>query len=157
MSRVVYCCGFRLSMLLARDFQFWFCGQHFCRLLLQVNRIDCQTWRLWFGLIGFRIWWEISQEVVQCCYLSVSAGLRFEVFNLDTKVMMSKTRLHEPIMYWTWLNSDVIGMVTDSAVYHWDLWQGGNGSSKSDSQTVENNKEIQLKSTYLSTCKLSLF
>ncbi len=53
-----------------------------------------------------------------------SAGLRFEVFNLDTKVMISKTRLHEPIVYWTWINSDIIAMVTDTAVYHWDLWQG---------------------------------
>ncbi|XP_071092944.1 clathrin heavy chain 1-like [Haliotis cracherodii] len=62
--------------------------------------------------------------------IALKAGLRFEVFNLDTKVMMSKTRLHEPIMYWTWLNSDVIGMVTDSAVYHWDLWQADSPPEK---------------------------
>ncbi|XP_050410049.1 clathrin heavy chain 2 [Patella vulgata] len=56
--------------------------------------------------------------------MALKAGLRFEVFNLDTKVLISKTRLHEPVVYWTWVSSDVIGMVTETAIYHWDLWQG---------------------------------
>ena len=28
------------------------------------------------------------------------------------------------VIYWTWVNSDIIAIVTDSAVFHWDLWQG---------------------------------
>ncbi|KAL5016571.1 hypothetical protein ScPMuIL_006160 [Solemya velum] len=55
--------------------------------------------------------------------VALKAGLRFEVFNLNTKLMISKAKLHNPIVYWTWVNADVIAMVTDTAVYHWDLWQ----------------------------------
>ena len=53
-----------------------------------------------------------------------SAGFRFEVFNLDTKMLIGRTHLHEPVSFWTWLNSDIIAIVTDTAVFHWDLWQG---------------------------------
>ena len=54
----------------------------------------------------------------------VSAGFRFEVFNLDTKMLIGRTHLHEPVSFWTWLNSDIVAIVTDTAVFHWDLWQG---------------------------------
>lgn len=55
--------------------------------------------------------------------IALKAGARIEVFNFDTKVMISKTKIHEPVVYWTWLNSDIIAMVTETLVYHWDLWQ----------------------------------
>ena len=62
----------------------------------------------------------VSLEKLVC----FSAGFRFEVFNLDTKMLIGRTHLHEPVSFWTWLNSDIIAIVTDTAVFHWDLWQG---------------------------------
>ncbi|KAK7465911.1 hypothetical protein BaRGS_00037521 [Batillaria attramentaria] len=56
--------------------------------------------------------------------IALKAGFRFEVFNLDTKLLIGRTHLHEPVSYWTWLNSDIVAIVTDTAVFHWDLWQG---------------------------------
>lgn len=56
--------------------------------------------------------------------IALKAGFRFEAFNLDTKLLIGRTHLHEPVSYWTWLNSDIIAIVTDTAVFHWDLWQG---------------------------------
>ncbi|XP_064612592.1 clathrin heavy chain 2-like [Liolophura sinensis] len=56
--------------------------------------------------------------------IALKAGLRFEVFNLETKVLISQTKMVDSVIYWTWLNSDVVSMVTETAVYHWDLWQG---------------------------------
>ncbi|KAK7087962.1 clathrin heavy chain 2-like [Littorina saxatilis] len=56
--------------------------------------------------------------------IALKAGFRFEVFNLDTKMLIGRTHLHEPVSYWTWLNSDIVAIVTDTAVFHWDLWQG---------------------------------
>lgn len=56
--------------------------------------------------------------------IALKAGFRFEVFNLDTKLLIGRTHLHENVSYWTWLNSDIVAIVTDTAVFHWDLWQG---------------------------------
>ncbi|XP_055862218.1 clathrin heavy chain 1-like [Biomphalaria glabrata] len=53
--------------------------------------------------------------------IALKAGLRFEVFNLDTKELVNKVKFHELVTYWTWVNCDVIAMVTDSAVYHWKI------------------------------------
>ena len=51
-------------------------------------------------------------------------GQKLEVYNFETKAMISKSRIHEPIAFWTWLNSDVIAMVTENFIFHWDLRQG---------------------------------
>ena len=39
------------------------------------------------------------------------AGQRFEVFNIDSKQMITKTKIHDPVCFWTWLNSDLVAMV----------------------------------------------
>ena len=37
--------------------------------------------------------------------------------------MLTKTKIHDPVCYWTWLNSDIIAIVTDTAVFHWSLFK----------------------------------
>ena len=61
-----------------------------------------------------------------CVYIKLyfSAGIRFEVFNFETKQFISKTKLHDPVLYWTWVNQEVIAMVTESLIYHWHVWNG---------------------------------
>ncbi|CAI9724356.1 clathrin heavy chain-like [Octopus vulgaris] len=56
--------------------------------------------------------------------IALKANLRFEVFNVGNKVLVSKTDMLERVIFWTWVNSDIIAIITDSTVYHWDLWQG---------------------------------
>ncbi|GAB1609897.1 clathrin heavy chain-like [Argonauta hians] len=56
--------------------------------------------------------------------IALKASLRFEVFNVGNKVLVSKTDMLEPVIFWTWINSDIIAIITDTTVYHWDLWQG---------------------------------
>lgn len=55
--------------------------------------------------------------------IALKAGIRFEVFNFNTKQLISKTKLHDPVVYWTWLNTEVIAMVTETLVYHWPIWE----------------------------------
>nr|XP_022339622.1 clathrin heavy chain 2-like [Crassostrea virginica] len=55
--------------------------------------------------------------------IAVKCGQKLEVYNFETKAMISKSRIHEPIAFWTWLNSDVIAMVTENFIFHWDLRQ----------------------------------
>ncbi|RUS81436.1 hypothetical protein EGW08_010820 [Elysia chlorotica] len=53
--------------------------------------------------------------------IALKAGLRFEVFDLDSKELVNKVKFHDIVVHWTWLNADVIAMVTDTAVYHWNV------------------------------------
>lgn len=56
--------------------------------------------------------------------IALKAGQRFEVFNIESKQMITKTKIHDPVCFWTWLTSDLIAMVTDSCVYHWQAVKG---------------------------------
>lgn len=56
--------------------------------------------------------------------IALKASLRFEVFNFGAKMLVSKMDMVDRVIYWTWVNSDIIAIVTDNAVFHWDLWQG---------------------------------
>lgn len=53
--------------------------------------------------------------------IAVKCGQKLEVYNFETNAMISKSTIHEPIAFWTWLNTDVIAMVTENFIYHWDL------------------------------------
>ncbi|XP_076453102.1 clathrin heavy chain 2-like [Babylonia areolata] len=64
--------------------------------------------------------------------IALKAGFRFEIFNLDTKTLIGRTHLHEPVSFWTWLNSDIVAIVTDTAVFHWDMWQASNINSTAE-------------------------
>lgn len=55
--------------------------------------------------------------------IALKADQRFEVFNVETKLMLTKTKVHDPVCYWTWLTSDIVAIVTDKAVFHWNLFK----------------------------------
>lgn len=55
--------------------------------------------------------------------IALKAEQRFEVFNVETKLLLTKTKIHDPVCYWTWLNSDILAIVTDTAVFHWSLFK----------------------------------
>ncbi|GFO29671.1 clathrin heavy chain 1 [Plakobranchus ocellatus] len=65
--------------------------------------------------------------------IALKAGLRFEVFNLDSKELVNKVKFHDVVVHWTWLSTDVIAMVTDTAVYHWNI----------NIRKTENEKDLQ--------------
>lgn len=52
---------------------------------------------------------------------SAEGGDNLQVFNLDTKQKLKAHLNTEKVTYWAWLNDTTIGMVTDKAVYHWDV------------------------------------
>ncbi|BFZ04770.1 hypothetical protein BsWGS_07809 [Bradybaena similaris] len=78
------------------------------------------------GTISYAGSTSAESVLMNPCYpvIALKAGLRFEVFNLESKQLVCKVRFHEPVIYWTWITADVIAMVTDLAAYHWNVDQG---------------------------------
>ncbi|KAJ2895341.1 uncharacterized protein MKZ38_006691 [Zalerion maritima] len=54
--------------------------------------------------------------------LALRAGGRtLQVFDLGTKQKLKSTTMNEDISFWKWISETTLGLVTDQAVYHWDI------------------------------------
>ncbi|XP_052245570.1 clathrin heavy chain-like isoform X2 [Dreissena polymorpha] len=55
--------------------------------------------------------------------IALKSEQRFEIFNVESKLLLTKTKIDEPVTYWTWLSSEIIAIITDTTVYHWHLFK----------------------------------
>lgn len=51
-------------------------------------------------------------------------GDNLQIFNLDTKQKIKAYVLPESLVFWKWITNDKLGLVTGTAVYHWDMTVG---------------------------------
>lgn len=49
------------------------------------------------------------------------AGDALQVFNLDTKTKLKSHQMPESVEFWKWITPNMLGLVTASSVYHWDV------------------------------------
>lgn len=49
------------------------------------------------------------------------ASRTLQVFNIDTKQKVKSHTMNEDVVFWKWVSDTTIGMVTESAVYHWTI------------------------------------
>jgi clathrin heavy chain len=45
-----------------------------------------------------------------------------QIFDLEAKQKLKSTTMSEDVVFWKWISETTIGMVTDSSVYHWDVF-----------------------------------
>ncbi|CAG8535423.1 3237_t:CDS:10 [Ambispora leptoticha] len=53
--------------------------------------------------------------------LALKASRQLQVFNLEQKVKVKAHNMHEDVVFWKWINDTTLGLVTNSAVYHWSM------------------------------------
>jgi clathrin heavy chain len=51
---------------------------------------------------------------------------------LEQKSKVNAHAINEDVVYWTWINPTTIGLVTESAVYHWSTEEGAQPIKKFD-------------------------
>ena len=44
-----------------------------------------------------------------------------QIFNLEMKAKMKAHQMPEQVVFWKWITSSKLGLVTATAVYHWDM------------------------------------
>jgi clathrin heavy chain len=49
------------------------------------------------------------------------AGRTLQIFNIETKQKVKSHVNAEDVVFWKWVSDTTIGMVTDTAVYHWSI------------------------------------
>ncbi|KAI1716677.1 hypothetical protein Ddc_10472 [Ditylenchus destructor] len=53
--------------------------------------------------------------------LALKADKTLQLFDLEEKKKIKAHTITEPVIFWKWINSDVLGIVTESPIYHWRL------------------------------------
>ena len=44
-----------------------------------------------------------------------------QIFNIEQKMKMKSHQMSESVVFWKWLDSQMIGVVTNTSVYHWKM------------------------------------
>lgn len=58
-----------------------------------------------------------TQEV-----LALKAGRTIQVFNLADKKKLKSTTMNEDIVFWKWISLTSLGLVSDTSIYHWNVF-----------------------------------
>lgn len=45
-----------------------------------------------------------------------------QIFDLEQKQKLKSTTMGEDVSFWKWISETTLGLVTDSAIYHWDVF-----------------------------------
>ena len=53
--------------------------------------------------------------------IALKAGNYLQIFNMEMKSKMKSHQLTEPVIFWRWISSSVVAMVTGAAVFHWSM------------------------------------
>jgi clathrin heavy chain len=49
-------------------------------------------------------------------------GKTIQIFDLGAKQKLKSSVMNEDIVYWKWLSEKSLGLVTETSVYHWDVF-----------------------------------
>ena len=61
--------------------------------------------------------------------IALKAGKTLQIFNMELKAKMKAHNMTDDVVFWKWLTPNLVGLVTDSAVYHWTI-EGDSAPSK---------------------------
>jgi len=53
--------------------------------------------------------------------IALKAGQALQVFNLDTKERLKSHQMPDAVLYWRWIDDNTIGLVTNTAAFHWSV------------------------------------
>ncbi|KAI5956853.1 CHC1 [Candida jiufengensis] len=71
-------------------------------------------------------------------------GTTLQIFNLGSKQRLKAYTMNEPVIFWKWLDDQHLGLVTQSSIYYWNVFDGTNdGPTKlTDRHQKLNNSQI---------------
>ncbi|KAI9745433.1 MAG: hypothetical protein M1818_000967 [Claussenomyces sp. TS43310] len=51
-----------------------------------------------------------------------------QIFNLEQKTKLKSATMNEDVVFWKWISETALGLVTDTAVFHWDVFDPSQAS-----------------------------
>jgi clathrin heavy chain len=56
------------------------------------------------------------------------AGCTLQIFDLEAKQKLKSASMTEDVVFWKWISETSIGLVTDSSIYHWNVFDANQAS-----------------------------
>ena len=53
-------------------------------------------------------------------------GTTLQIFNLGSKQRLKAFTMDQPVIFWKWLDDTYLGLVTQSSIYYWNVFDGTN-------------------------------
>lgn len=50
-----------------------------------------------------------------------TAGRMLQIFNIEMKSKMKAHNMNEDVVFWKWISTNMVALVTDTTVYHWSM------------------------------------
>lgn len=51
-----------------------------------------------------------------------------QIFDLGAKSKLKSATMNEDVVFWKWFNDSTLGLVTESAIFHWDVFDPNQAS-----------------------------
>ena len=51
-----------------------------------------------------------------------AGGKTLQIFDLGQKTKIKSTTMQEDVVFWKWISETTLGLVTDTSVYHWNIF-----------------------------------
>jgi clathrin heavy chain len=71
--------------------------------------------------------------------IALKAQRQLQIFNLELKSKLKSHVMNEDVTFWKWVNEKTIGLVTDTAVFHWSI----DSDSTSPQKIFDRNTSLQ--------------
>lgn len=65
-----------------------------------------------------------------------------QIFNLETKSKLKSTTMNEGVVFWKFFSDSTIGLVTDTSVYHWDIFDP---QAAAPTKVFERNQQLSVR------------
>ncbi|CAD6903869.1 unnamed protein product [Tilletia controversa] len=53
--------------------------------------------------------------------IALKSGRQLQIFNIEAKAKVKAHAIHDDVVFWKWISNSLIGIVTNTAVYHWSI------------------------------------
>ncbi|EEB07199.1 clathrin heavy chain Chc1 [Schizosaccharomyces japonicus yFS275] len=80
--------------------------------------------------------------------IALRAQRQLQVFDLDAKSKINSHIMPQDVVYWTWINDNTLGIVTETSVYHWSLAGGAPFKVFDRHSSLNGSQIISYKSNY---------
>lgn len=54
-------------------------------------------------------------------FLFVLAGKTLQIFNIEMKSKMKAHNMTEEVVFWKWISTNTVAIVTETTVFHWSM------------------------------------
>lgn len=63
----------------------------------------------------------VSKIIALKAQVAGAEGDNLQIFNLELKSKIKSYQIPQPVVFWKWISATKLGLVTASAVFHWDM------------------------------------